>query len=111
MRTFNKILLIAFTMTTLPVLAKSGASKNVSAAGKHSALAVAHGTVASAQVGSAVIAVPLMTVGSVGKVSMVLGDQLMTSAISNKPLEVTDKTVTKAPSPAKMMKTNQEGTL
>lgn len=98
-------------MTTLPALANGGASKNASAAGKHSALAVAHGTVASAQVGSAVLAMPLIAVGAVGELSMEVGNVLMEAAVSNKPLVVTEKTVTKAPSPAQMMKTNKQENL
>lgn len=49
MKTLNKVLLITLTMTSLQAFADSGASQNGSAASKHSALAVSHGTVASAK--------------------------------------------------------------
>lgn len=112
MKTFNKILLITFTMamtsTSLPSFADSGASQNASAASKHSALAASHGTVASAKLGSAVIAIPLVVVGAIGTVSLQAGNSLMENAISTTPLEITDKTITAAPSPAQMMKVNQQ---
>lgn len=111
MKTFNKILFIALSLTATTSFANGGASQNVSAAGKHSALAVAHGTVATAKVGSAVLATPLIAVGFVGKASMTVGDELMGVAISNEPLEVTEKTITKSAPPAEMMKTNKQETL
>lgn len=98
-------------MTSLHSFANSGASQNASAASKHSALAASHGTVASAKLGSAVIATPLIVVGAIGNVSLQAGNSLMNNAVSTTPLEVTDKTITAAPSPAQIMKVNKQETL
>lgn len=103
MKTLNKVLLIALTMTSFHSLADSGASQNASAASKHSALAASHGALASAKIGSAVIATPLIIAGSVGNVSLQAGSTLMKNAVENKPLEITDKTITAAPSPQQMI--------
>ena len=111
MKTLNKVLLITLTMTSLQSFANSGASQNASAASKHSALAVSHGTVASAKLGSAIIATPLIVVGAIGNVSLQAGNALMENAISTTPLEITDKTITAAPSPAQIMKINQQENL
>lgn len=111
MNILNKALLITLSMTSLQTFANSGASENTSAASKHSALAVAHGSAASVKVASAVIATPLIVVGSVGVVSSGAGSALMESAIATTPLEITDKTITAAPSPAQMMKANKQENL
>lgn len=107
MKIFNKALLITLTITSLHSFADSGASQNASAASKHSALAASHSTVASAKLGSAVIATPLIVVGAIGHVSLQAGNALMKNAVSTTPLEVTDKTITAAPSPAQIMKVSK----
>jgi len=111
MKTLNKLLLITLTMTSLHTLADSGSSKHASAASKHSALAASHGTVAIAKLGSAVIATPLIVAGAIGHVSLQAGLALMEKSVSTTPLEITDKTITAAPSPAQIMKTNQQENL
>ena len=111
MKTLNKVLLIILTTTSLQSFAESGASKNASAASKHSALAASHGTVASAKLGSAVLATPLIIIGAVGNVSLKAGKALMENALSTTPLEITEKTITAAPSPAQIMKANKQETL
>ena len=111
MKTLNKILLITLTMTSLQSFADSGASQNASTASKHSALAAAHSTVASAKIGSAVVATPLIVAGAIGNVSLQAGNALMEGAISTTPLEITDKTITAAPSPAQIMKVNKQENL
>ena len=111
MKILNKVLLITLTMTSLQSFADSGASQNASNASKHSALAAAHGTIASAKLGSAMIATPLIVVGAIGNVSLQAGNALMEKAVSTTPLEVTDKTITAAPSPAQIMKANQQENL
>ncbi len=108
MKILNKILLMTLTMTSLQSFADSGASQNASTASKHSALASYHATVTSTKLGSAVIATPLIVVGAIGNISLQAGSTLMESAISTTPLEVTDKTITAAPSPAQIMKVNQQ---
>ena len=107
MKTLKQIILITLTMTSLQSFADSGASQNASAASKHSALAASHGTVASAKLGSAVLATPLIIVGAIGNISQQVGNALMENALSTAPLEITDKTITAAPSPAQIMKINQ----
>jgi hypothetical protein len=111
MKTLNKVLLIILTTTSLQSFAESGASKNASAASKYSALAASHGTVTSAKLGSAIVATPLIIVGAIGSISLKTGKVLMENAFSNTPLEITDKTITAAPSPAQMMKANQQESL
>jgi hypothetical protein len=106
MKILNKALLILLITTNLQALADSGGSQNASAASKYSALAVSHGIVASAKLGSAVFATPLIIVGAIGSVSLEIGNELMQSAFSTMPLEITEKTITTAPSPAQMMKVN-----
>jgi hypothetical protein len=108
MKTLNKILLIILTTTSLHSFAESGASQNGSAASKHSALAASHGTVASAKLGSAVIATPLLVIGAIGSISQQTGIALIESAFATTPLEITEKTITVAPSPAQIMKANQQ---
>ncbi len=49
------------------------------------------------------LATPLIVTGSVGQVSLKLGTKLMADAVAE-PLEITDKTITVAPSPKQMMK-------
>jgi len=108
MKTLNKVLLIILTTTSLHSFAESGASQNASAASKHSALAASHGTVASAKLGSAVIATPLLVIGAIGSASQYAGNALIENSFATTPLEITDKTITAAPSPAQVMKANQQ---
>ncbi len=103
MKTCNLVLTMILTVTSMQSFANSGGSENGSAASKYSALAASHGTVTSAQIGSAVVAIPLMVAGSVGQVSGQVGSKLMANAIVDGPLEITEKTVTVIPSPKKMM--------
>jgi len=108
MKILNKVLLILLTTTSVHSFAESGASQNASAASKHSALAASHGTVASAKLGSAVIATPLLIIGAIGNVSQQAANALIENAFATTPLEITEKTITAAPSPAQMMKANQQ---
>jgi len=108
MKTLNKLLLITLTLTSLHSFADSGVSQNASAASKHSALAASHGTAASAKLGSAVVATPLIMVGAIGSTSLEIGSALMDNAVKATPLELTDKTITVTPSPAEIMKSTQE---
>ena len=91
-----------------------------SEASKHSALALSHGVVGSAQVGSAVVAVPLLVTGSVavgaGVASMELAEGASKIASSHAKrvkhaepvkLEVTEITITVDRSPADVMKEQQ----
>lgn len=112
MNTLNKLVVMTLTTISLSTFANSGLSDNASAASKHSALAASHATVATAQVGSAVVAVPLVVVGKVGTASLHAGEKLMNNATGSQSLEITDKTITAGPSPKNMMKkTKNEDTL
>ncbi|QOL25615.1 hypothetical protein LP316_15190 [Thalassotalea sp. LPB0316] len=111
MKQMNKLLAILLATTSLYSNAESGASDNASAASKHSALAASHGTAASAKIGSAVVATPLLVVGSVGQASTSAGTALMEQAVKAEPLEITEKTVTAAPSPKQVMKASKQENL
>lgn len=86
-------------------------------ASKHSALALSHGVAGSAQMASAVVAVPLLVAGSValsvGAASIELGEGLSKVASSKVKyaqrieLEITEITITVDRSPADAMKANQ----
>lgn len=103
------IIFSSLVLISAPTFANDGASTdNASAASKHSALAASHGTKASVQLGSAVVATPLIIVGAVGQVSSSTGESLMEHATGEAPLTVTDKTITKMPSPKEVMNTNKK---
>lgn len=100
------IILISSILFISPTFANSGASNNISVASKHSALTVSHGALASVKVGSAVAATPLLVVGTIAEGSKKLGENLMEFATDDQAFEVTDKTITAAPSPAQAMNEN-----
>ena len=108
MKLLNKIVLITLTVTSLHSFADSGASTQGSEASKHSALAAKHGLNASAKVGSAVVATPLIIAGAVGYLSLEAGKALMNNAVNCEPLEITEKTITTAPTPLQAMKIGKE---
>lgn len=107
MKTLHKALITTLAIMSLQVSANSGASNNVSAAGKHSALAASHAIKASAQIASVAVAVPLLVVGAIGTVSLEAGTALINKAVMNEPLEITSKTITIAPSPQQVMMQNK----
>lgn len=107
MKTLHKALVTTLAVMSLQVSANSGASNNISAAGKHSALAASHATKASVQVASAVVAMPLLVVGAIGTVSLEAGTALVNKAVMNESLEITCKTITIAPSPQQVMMQNK----
>ncbi len=98
-------LFTALALLTLPSLA---ASENASQASKHSALAAAHSTVATAKVASGVVAAPLMVSGATGKAAGKAGDVLMEFALEDEPLEITDQTVTADPAPRNLKVSDQQ---
>ena len=103
------ILFSGLVLISPSTFANGGASAdNASAASKHTALAASHGTKASIQLGSAVVATPLIITGAVCQVSLSAGESLMENATGEAPLTVTDKTITKMPSPKEVMKTNKK---
>lgn len=77
---------------------------NAGLASQQSGQALKHGALASGQVVSATVAVPLVVVGEVGKAAGKAGEGLMEFAI-DEPLEVSDTTITADPAPALVMQT------
>ncbi|ACE85962.1 hypothetical protein [Cellvibrio japonicus] len=78
---------------------------NASTALKHSGQAVKHGAIASGQLASGVVAVPLVIAGEVGELSGKAGKALLDIATDAPPLEVSETALTAAPSPAEVMGT------
>lgn len=105
------LIAILFASLSTSVFAK-GPSENGSAASKHSVLAVGHATASGAQVASAVVAVPLIVVGSVGSVALAAGESLLDNVSAaqpkvvdkSKPLEITEITITVERNPAEQIK-------
>lgn len=80
---------------------------NAGEAAKHSGQAIKHGATASGQVVSGAVAVPLIVVGEVGKLSTKAGEALLDVATDSEPLEISDTSVTAAPAPSEVMKKTQ----
>ncbi len=119
MKTLSYLTCAGILLTSFSSFAEPSSNHSAKAS-KHSALAVSHGVAGSAQVASAVIAVPLVVGGSValsaGAASVELGEGLSKVASSNAnhvrkvqpvALEVTEITITVDRSPAEAMKTHQ----
>ncbi|MFZ0487356.1 MAG: hypothetical protein WAL83_10175 [Arenicellales bacterium] len=87
-----------------PALAQ-GSIQHFSAAIHHSARAVSHAVVGSAELAATVVALPLKVSGAVGQVSGQAGDALLEIADQpiGQPLPLTDETVTAGPDPARAM--------
>ncbi|MFD2167474.1 hypothetical protein ACFSJY_14590 [Thalassotalea euphylliae] len=114
---FTTQTLLAVALLTSFSSAAEPSTNHGSEASKHSALALSHGAAGSAQVASAVVAVPLIVTGGValsaGVASVELADGISDAAVSKghssktaKPaeLEVTEITITVDRSPAEAMK-------
>ena len=108
MKSFKLVFTLITAFSSTIVLANSGASTNLSAASKHSVLAVSHGVKASGQVVSGVVAVPLLVVGQIGSASLATGESLMNHATGTEPLTVTEMTITADPAPNVVMEDNTE---
>jgi len=108
MKSKKLILALVISLSSTISYANSGASKNMSAASKHSVLATTHGIKASGQVASGVVAVPLVFVGQVGAASLATGESLMNYAVGTEPLTVSEITITADPAPHKEMQINAE---
>ena len=109
-RTFTTTAILIASFIASPVFATESLH-HVSQAGKHSGLAVAHGTVSVGKAASAVVAVPLLATGSVmqgaGNISGAAGEKLMANATHKKALTVTELTITADAAPQDIMQ-NQE---
>lgn len=76
---------------------------NAAASVKHSGKAIKHGAVASGQLVSGAVAVPLVVVGELGKATGKAGEALMDVAMDKQPLEISDANITAEPAPAVVM--------
>jgi len=87
----------------------AGSMQHASQALAHSGQAVGESVVAGAQLTSAAVAVPLIAVGSVGKVSGEIGHGLLKASEGKigDPLPVTDETVTAGPTPTQAVYPNR----
>ena len=119
MKTLSYFTCIGILLTSFSSFAEP-ASEHSGKASKHLVLALSHGVVGSVQVASAVVAVPLVVVGSAalsaGIASAELGKGISKVASSKASqvnrakqvkLEVTEITITVDRSPAEVMKTDQ----
>ncbi|NMP33148.1 hypothetical protein HII17_16435 [Thalassotalea sp. M1531] len=119
MKTFTYLTCVSVLLTSFVTFAEPSANHS-SKASKHSALAVSHGAVGSAQVASAAVAIPLVVTGSValsaGAASVAVADGLSDATTSKArnvqpakkvALEVTEITITVDRSPDQAMKANQ----
>lgn len=104
MKQFHKILSLGVVTVMLShaVLAADSIG-NAAASVKHSGKAIKHGAVASGQLVSGAVAVPLVVVGEIGKASGKAGEALMDVATDKQPLEISDENITAEPAPAVVM--------
>ncbi|KAF7764988.1 hypothetical protein PCIT_b1106 [Pseudoalteromonas citrea] len=111
-----KMLGLACTFSSLTVVAES-ASDNSSQASKYSVLALGHSSVASAQVASGVLAVPLLVAGSTASASHAAAEVLLDVASGqthqepvqhNTPLHITHITITADRAPNEMIGNKDE---
>ena len=108
MKALSIITLLSTIVLSIPNAHAKGPSENASAASKHSILSGSHALKASGQIASGVIAIPLLTIGSIGALSTEAGTGLIDLATGDngKPLEISDKIITADRSPAEVMKIN-----
>lgn len=106
MKVMNRILAAA-TLIVAPAGAvpAAGASQHLSNGLAHSLEAVAQSTVGGFKLVSGAVAVPLMFVGEIGKVSGAAGDELWRDANTpiGTPLLITDEVITAGPTPAEAL--------
>jgi hypothetical protein len=76
-----------------------GSAQHASKAVKHSGKALSHTVVSAGKVASGAVAVPLLVIGNLGPVSAAAGEALWDNATQQKPLTITDKTITADPAP------------
>ncbi|MGV8836904.1 hypothetical protein [Cellvibrio sp.] len=104
MKQFHKLLgLGALTLMLSHAVWAADSIGNAAASVKHSGKAIKHGAVASGQLVSGAVAVPLVVVGELGKASGKAGEALMDVATDKQPLEISDANITAEPAPAVVM--------
>lgn len=102
---------LVFTLSITSIAAQAaGSTQHSGKASKHSVLAVGHGAASTAQVASAVVAVPLVVAGSValsaGAASVQTKASMANSASRHAhhgPLVITETTITADPAPNKVI--------
>lgn len=108
---------LVLTLSISSMAAKAGDSiQHSGQASKHSVLAVGHGVVSTAKVGSAVVAVPLVVAGSMavsaGAASIQTGKSIANSVSHHHgPLIITETTITADPAPNKVIVTQKKQTI
>ncbi len=114
-KTLTLIIIIATIVIIAPVSYAQGthsgqASRNAGQASGAASKSAVHSVAASAQIASAIIAVPLVAIGAVGSVSTHVGEELWDAATSDfsAPLEISDEIVTAGPSPEKAVMKSQD---
>jgi len=88
--------------------AYADSTRHFSEAAMHSGLAVGHSVVGTAKLASTIVAVPLVAIGSVGKVSQDAGEGLLDIANQpiGDPLPISNETVSVGPAPSTAIKNN-----
>ena len=99
----KKIIPVLILSTMSHVVWAEGSTYHSGQASKHSVLAVTEGLASTAAVGSAVVAVPVISVGaaSVATGSMIAeaGESIAKSHANHGPLVITERTITVDPAP------------
>lgn len=103
MKKVTQFALVTMALMTSQSLLAADSLGNAAASANHSGKAIKHAAIASGQVVSGAVAVPLIAAGELGKASGKAGEALMNVATDNQPLEVTDITLTAEPAPAVVM--------
>lgn len=104
MKTLSNMFLVALMFAGSQTAMALDSIGNASASVKHSGKAIKHAAVASGQLVSGAVAVPMIAAGELGKASGKAGEALMDVATDKETLEVTDTNLTAEPAPAVMMK-------
>jgi len=104
MKQFHKILSLGVVTVMLShAVFAADSIGNAAASIKHSGKAIKHGAVASGQLVSGAVAVPLVVVGELGRASGKAGEALMDVATDKQPLEISDANITAEPAPSVVM--------
>lgn len=92
--------ILSLMLLSQPAMAQGSVNHSVQSL-KYSAQASGHTVIAGAKLSSAVVAVPLLTVGAIGAVSSEAGKAFLesSSADFNRPLNISDESVTAGPTP------------
>ncbi len=103
MKKMTQFAVVTFAFMTSHAVLAADSVGNAAASVNHSGKAIKHAAIASGQVVSGAVAVPLIAAGELGKASGKAGEALMDVAMDKQPLEVSDITLTAEPAPAVVM--------